>query len=112
VGDWSREEDPDICAGEAVMTLSSLDRPARLLGVVVGAVWLLMDILSMLSRSPLFEAGPFLSLEPVTTPLKRLYNPLKPFCTRSLAIAMLLLSWCVEEGGGDANSLKVVSESE
>lgn len=45
-----------------------------------------------------------------TAPRKREYNPLRPFCIRSPAKP--LLSEFDDEGGGDANSLKVVRVSE
>ncbi len=92
------------------MTLSSLDGAMEPFEVGVGVVWLFSETVSTLSASPLFEAGPLFSFAPLTAPRNRLYNPLRPFCTSSLAIP--LVSDSADGGGGDANSLKVVRDSE
>lgn len=64
----------------------------------------------MLSESPLCDVGALLSFAPATTPRKRLYNPLRPFCI--ISSARLLFSTVEDEGGGEANSLNVVRASE
>jgi hypothetical protein len=78
--------------------------------VGVAVVWLFTDAPSILSLSPLFDGGPVLSFPPVTAPRKRLYKPLRPFCI--ISPARPLFSGLEEEGGGDANSLNVVRDSD
>lgn len=65
----------------------------------------------MLSLSPLCDVGALLSFPPpATTPRKRLYNPLSPFCI--ISPVRPLLSTLEVGGGGEANSLNVVRASE
>lgn len=64
----------------------------------------------MLSLSPLYDVGALLSFAPPTTPRKRLYSPLNPFCI--ISSARPLLSILEEDGGGEENSLNVVRASE
>ena len=93
------------------MTLSSLEGAMDPLEVGVGVVWLFNERVSTVSGSPLLEAVPLFSFAaPLTAPLNLLYNPLSPFCTSSVAIP--LVSVAPDGGGGEANSLKVVRESE
>lgn len=108
-GDCNREEDDaESCGGDTMMPLSSL--AVAMVRFVVGVSKLLMELDSMLSLSPLFDAGLLLSLPPTpTAPLNRLYRPLRPFCIMSPAIPWPSL---VEEVGGGANSLKVVKVSD
>jgi hypothetical protein len=110
VGDWRRDDEVDNWTGDAVMPLSSLVGAIEALEVGVVTFWLFKEEVSKLSLSPLFDVGGVLSFPAPTAPRKRLYNPLRPFCT--ISPANLLLSALEEEGGGGANSLKVVRVSE
>jgi hypothetical protein len=110
VGDWRRDDDAESWAGDAVTPLSSLVGAIDPLEVGVVELWLFMDTFSMLSWSPLLDAGPGLSFPTPTAPRNRLYSPLRPFCM--ISPAKPLLSRFADEGGGEANSLKVVSVSE
>jgi hypothetical protein len=80
------------------------------LEVGVAELGLFMDILSMISWSPLFDADPGLSFPTPTAPRNLLYSPLRPLCM--ISPAKPLLSRFADEAGGEANSLKVVSVSE
>lgn len=110
VGDCNRDGGTDTNTGDAVKVPSSVTDTVDILGVGVARFWLLIDMLSILSLSPLLDNVPGLSLPAPTAPLNRLYSPLKPFWTRSPVSPLLSLRDV--DGGGDANSLKVVRLSE
>jgi hypothetical protein len=110
VGDWRRDDDVDNWMGDTDNPVSSLMSAIEPLDVGVVAFWLVTEPDSILSLSPLCDDGTLFSFATPTTPLKRLYNPLRPFCM--ISPARLLLSMLDEEGGGEANSLNVVRASE
>lgn len=94
------------------MPLSSLVGAIDAFEVGVMLAWLLLEVMeatSAASWSCLFGVVA-LSFPTPTAPLNRLYNPLNPFCMISPVIP--LLSVCDDEGGGGANSLKVVRVSD
>lgn len=89
--------------------------PASSLETGVGTVRFDVDVsrlfilpVSTLSPSTFLPASAFSFPPTPTLVLNRLYKLVRPFCTNS----PVMLAFSVEEGGGGANSLKVVRVSD